>query len=51
VNALSTWVRLELRRRARSLVVLALLVALTTATVMTAVAGARRGSTAVELLL
>ena len=51
MNALWTWVRLELRRRLRSLVVLALLVALTTATVMTAVAGARRGSTAVERLL
>jgi ABC-type lipoprotein release transport system permease subunit len=51
VTALATWVRLDLRRRARSLAVLALLVALTTATVMTAVAGARRGSTAVERLL
>jgi hypothetical protein len=51
VNALRRWVRLDLRRRARSLAVLAVLVALTTATVLTATAGARRGSTAVERLL
>ncbi|MEO7429718.1 MAG: FtsX-like permease family protein, partial [Acidimicrobiales bacterium] len=48
---MTTWVRLDLRRRVRSLAVLALLVALATATVMTAVAGARRGSTAMERLL
>lgn len=51
MTALATWVRLDLRRRARSLAVLALLVALTAATVMTASAGARRGSTAVERLI
>jgi hypothetical protein len=51
MSALATWVRLDLRRRGRSLAVLAVLVALTTATVLTAVAGARRGSTAVDRLL
>jgi hypothetical protein len=41
-----TWLRLEVRRRWRSLIVLVLLVALATATVLAAAAGARRGQTA-----
>jgi hypothetical protein len=46
VRITQTWLRLEIRRRLRSLLVLALLVALATATVLAAAAGARRGQTA-----
>jgi hypothetical protein len=45
-----TWLRLEVRRRWVSLVVLALLVAVATATVLTASAGARRGQSAFDRL-
>jgi hypothetical protein len=43
-----TWLRIDSRRRWRSLLVLALLVALATATVLAATAGARRGQSVVE---
>jgi ABC-type antimicrobial peptide transport system permease subunit len=51
VSAVWAWVRLDVRGRARSLAVLALLVALTTGVVLTATAGSRRGRTAVDRLL
>jgi len=44
------WLRLDLRRRWRSLAVLALLVAIASGTVMTALAGARRGASALTRL-
>jgi hypothetical protein len=44
------WLRIDLRRRWRSLAVLALLVAVSGGTVMTAVAGARRGESALSRL-
>src|SRR6266568_2609677 len=44
------WLRLDSRRRWRSLMVLGLLVALATMTVLTAVAGARRGQSAFSRL-
>jgi ABC-type lipoprotein release transport system permease subunit len=45
------WLRLDLRRRRQSLTVLALLVALSSAVVMAATAGARRGGSAMDRLL
>jgi ABC-type lipoprotein release transport system permease subunit len=51
MNAVARWVRLDLRRRARSLAVVALLVALSSAIVLTALAGARRGASAVDRLI
>jgi hypothetical protein len=46
----AAWLRVDLRRRRRSLVVLALLIAISTGTVLTAVAGARRGESALSRL-
>lgn len=45
-----TWLRLDARRRWRSLIVLSLLIAVATTTVLTAAAGARRGQTAFDRL-
>ena len=50
MRAVVTWFRIDVRSRVRSLLVLALLVAFATGTVMTAVAGARRGASAVDRL-
>ena len=47
---LREWVRVDLRRRRRSLAVLTLLVALASGTVMAAVAGANRGDSALDRL-
>lgn len=51
MTAVRAWLRSDLRGRARSLVVLALLIGVTTGVVLTATAGARRGNTAVPRLL
>ncbi len=45
-----TWLRLDALRRWRSLAVLALLIALATATILTSIAGARRGDSAFDRL-
>ena len=49
--AVLSWFRLDLGRRWRSLVVLALLIAIAAGTVMTTVAGAKRGASSVDRLL
>lgn len=48
--AVLAWLRLDLLRRKRSLIVLTLLVALAAGTVLAALAGARRGLTALDRL-
>ena len=49
--AVLNWLRLDLRRRWTSLLVLTLLIALAGATVLTAFAGARRGASSLDRLL
>ena len=50
MNAIGTWLRVNLRHRWRSLVILALLVAFAGGTIIAAAAGARRGDTALRRL-
>ncbi|MDQ4055439.1 MAG: FtsX-like permease family protein [Actinomycetota bacterium] len=50
MSAIAAWTRLDLRRRWRSLVVLALLIAVAGGTVMTAFAGAHRGASSLDRL-
>jgi FtsX-like permease family len=50
MTLIGSWLRLELRRRWRSLVILALLVALSTGVVITTLAAARRGASVLERL-
>ncbi len=50
MTVIAAWLRLELRRRWRSLAVLALLIAVATGTVVTAAAGARRGASSLQRL-
>src|SRR6202042_1125684 len=50
MNAIGTWLRVDVRHRWRSLIILALLVAFAGGTIVAAVAGARRGDTALRRL-
>ncbi len=51
MSAVWAWIRLDLRARARSLTVLAVLVAVTAGVVLTSVAGARRGASTIDRLV